>query len=126
MTSVVTSKQLPTTKEDYSERKAPEDDHTETAQRDHLIRLGGLPSVQRQFKRSGDHGIGSASVPQSRTRACTRLNWASICVLHAFTMQRNVDWPLFNNALKADRCNTSSGGQPLKPLVVLGANAPFQ
>ena len=28
-------------------------------------------------------------------------------------MQRNVDWPLFDNALKTDHCKTSSGGQPL-------------
>ena len=82
------------------------------------------PSVQRQSKRSGAHGIGSTRIPQRRARTCTRRIVPG--ALHAFTMQRNVDWPLFDNALKADRCKTSSGGQPLKLLVVMGVNAPFQ
>ena len=75
-------------------------------------------------KRSGAHGIGSTRIPQRRTRTCTRRIVPG--ALHAFTMQRNVDWPLFDNALKVDRCKTSSGGQPLKLLVVMGVNAPFQ
>ena len=60
--------------------------------------------------------------PSRRARTCTRR--IVLGALHAFTMQRNVDWPLFDNALKADRCKTSSGGQPLKLLVVMGAVLP--
>ena len=85
---------------------------TNDSQQDRPIRLGGLPSVQPQSKRSGAHGIGSTRIPQRRTRTCTRR--IVLGALHAFTMQRNVDWPLFDNALRADRCMTSSGGQPLK------------
>ena len=97
---------------------------TNDSQRDRPIRLGGLPSVQRQSKRSGAHGIGSTSIPQRRTRTCTRRIVPG--ALHAFTMQRNLDWLRFDNALEADRCKTSIGGRPLKLLVVMGINAPFQ